>query len=159
MPIMAHVPTPRNDQAGEKGRKAMTVFYRSPLVLITHEVFVASYPFRQRFLIRELRDVREFRGRPDRLVIGSTVGTGVTTATAAACWPLLHTPVDWLIAIMAVALSGAFGGACWRMSPPELQLIGTYHGYGVRLFVSRDARVFGQVKRALMCAREANECW
>jgi hypothetical protein len=44
----------------------------------------------------------------------------------------------------------------WRLGGREQELRASYHGYVVRLFSSRDERLFGQVRRALLRATEAH---
>jgi hypothetical protein len=141
----------------------MTVFYRSPLVLVTHEVFEAGHTTRQyfhtsrqRYQITELRDVRVARGGPDRVAIGSTGLAGSAAVVVAACSPVIHSPQAWMAAVLLIAAPGLFGGACWRLNPPEWQLVASYHGYDVQLYTSSDTRTFNQVKRAVMRALEAN---
>jgi hypothetical protein len=43
----------------------------------------------------------------------------------------------------------------WRFGGRDCELRARYHGQPVVLFQSRDARVFGQVRRALLRATEA----
>jgi len=44
----------------------------------------------------------------------------------------------------------------WRFGGRVYELRAGYRGYLVRLFTSRDSRVFGQVRRALLRATEAH---
>jgi hypothetical protein len=138
-------------------RTAMTEYYRSDVALITHEVLEIWIPQYQRFAIRDLHDVRVVRAGPDPLVIISAVLTGTLAVGVAVCSPFLHTPAAWSAAIAVVAIPGVLGGACWRLYPPQWELVATYRTLRVRIFATRDSRTFGQIRRALLRAMEANE--
>jgi hypothetical protein len=59
----------------------MTLYYRGPQVVVTHEVFDVWWPCRHRFLIKDLEDVRELHGRrlirPELELIGTYRGAPV----------------------------------------------------------------------------------
>jgi hypothetical protein len=134
----------------------MIVYYQGPMAHITDRALETWCPNRQRFAITELYDVHIVRGSADRLAVGTTRIAGSSAVVAAACWPFLHTPGAWAVAVTMVVVPGAFSGACWRLNRPELELRATYRGYRVQLFSSRDAQMFGQVRRGLMRAIEAH---
>src|SRR6266545_743185 len=113
-------------------------------------------PGRQRFLIRELHDVHVVREGPDRLTVTLTVVAGTLAVTVAASWPFLHSTAAWFVAVTFVAVPAVLAALCWWWNPPRLELRATYRDRPVRLFQSRDGRVFGQVMRALIRAIEAN---
>jgi hypothetical protein len=133
----------------------MVTYYRGPSALITHQAFEVWCPYRQRFAIAELYDVHVVRGGADPLAVGTSRVAGVSALVAAAGWPFLHTTTSWLVALAFVAVPGVFSGACWRLNRPEWELRATYRSYQVQLFCSRDLRTFGQVRRALTRAVEA----
>jgi hypothetical protein len=135
----------------------MIEYYRSDVALITNEVLELWCPDRQRFAIRDLHDVRVVRAGPDPLVIVSAVLVGTLAVGVAICSPFLHTPAAWFAAIGVVVIPGVLGGVCWRLYPPQWELIARYQTLQVRLFATRDARTFGQIRRALLRAMEANE--
>jgi hypothetical protein len=137
----------------------MVTYYRGPTVRVTHEVFEVWSPRPQRYAIADLRDVHVVRGRPDPLALASAAATGVVLAGVAASWPFLHSAGAWLVATALIAVPAAMGGACWRINPPEWALRATYRSYQVELFRCPDARVFGQVRRALMRALEEVGEW
>jgi hypothetical protein len=137
----------------------MVTYYRGPTARITHEVFEVWGPHFQRYSIADLRDVHVVRGGPDPLALASAGATGVVMAAVAASWPFLHSPEAWLVAAALVAAPAVLGGACWRINPPEWALRATYRSYQVELFRCPDARVFGQVRRALLRALEEVEEW
>jgi hypothetical protein len=132
----------------------MTVYYRAPCVRVTHELFELWSPHYRAFPIRELRDVRVGRGGSDPIAIRSTSLAGVAAAAFAVSWPFFEEPAAWLIAASLVAASAAASGACWRTHPRMYELWATVHGVHVLLFRSRDARAFGQLRRALVRALE-----
>jgi len=135
----------------------MVVYYRGPTALITDRTMDVWCPYRQRFVIDELYDVHVVRGSADPLAVGTTRIAGSTALVVAACWPFLHTPAAWTVAITFVAVPSLVSGACWRLSRPELELRATYQGLQVQLYRSRDSLLFGQVKRGLMRALEGME--
>jgi hypothetical protein len=137
----------------------MVIYYRGPTVRITHEVFEVWSPQRQRYPIAELRNVYVVRGRPDPLALASGGATAVVLAAVAGSWPFLHSPGAWLVAAALVAVPATLGGACWRINPPDWALRATYRSYQVELFRCPDARVFGQVRRALLGALEEVDEW
>ena len=133
----------------------MVVYYRGPTALITDRVLEVWSPHRQRFAIADLYDVHVVRGGADPLAVGPARITAGVAVLIAASWPLLRTPVAWLVAIAFLAASGIVALVCWRLARCEWELRATYQGYQVQLYRSRDLRVFGQVKRALNRALEA----
>src|SRR6266545_2081202 len=125
-------------------------------LLVTGEAMEVKAPSRQRFLIRELHDVHVVREGPDRLTVTLTVVAGTLAVTVAASWPFLHSTAAWFVAVTFVAVPAVLAALCWWWNPPRLELRATYRDRPVRLFQSRDGRVFGQVMRALIRAIEAN---
>jgi hypothetical protein len=134
----------------------MTTFYRGHLALVTHEVFESWSPCRQRFLLRHLSEVGVVRCVPDLCGLGLTWLAWPTAMAFAASWPFLHSPLAWATALAVAAMPAVVGGAWWYRRPPAWELVAAYGGYQVRLFVTPDKRIFGQVRRALLRAMEAN---
>jgi hypothetical protein len=137
----------------------MTLYYRGACVLITHEVFEVQCPYRQVFAIRDLRDVYELRSGPDPTAVASTVIALAASVVVAAMWPILRSPAAWFAAIVLIAGLAIVSVALWAMNPSESELRATYRGLQVQLYRTRDAQTFGQVKRALIRALEANRRW
>jgi hypothetical protein len=137
----------------------MTIYFRGPCVVVTDKVFEVRYPYRQRFTIRELRDVYVVRSGPDPTAVGATVIALAASVVVAAMWPLLRSPGAWLVAIAVIAALAMTSGTCWALNPTEWELRATYRGFQVQLFRTRDAQQFGQVKRALQRALEADRLW
>ena len=134
----------------------VVVYYRGPTALITDRVLEVWCPDRQRFAIAELRDVHVVQGGADPLAVGPARITAVVAVLVAASWPLLRTPLAWVVAIGFLSISGIVALVCARFARREWELRASYLGYDVQLFRTRDVQVFGQVKRGLMRALEAN---
>jgi hypothetical protein len=127
------------------------LLYRSATLLITHEVFQSPTA---RYRIAELDYVRV-------VVHGRNVGTAVAGRVAAAVLALAFgvwavaapTEAQTIVATVMVA-SSLVGGACIRVTPPRHEIWASRGRDDVCLLVTRDGRVFGQVRRALMRAME-----
>jgi hypothetical protein len=138
-------------------------------VLVTHKVFEAHYPSYRSFAIRELRHVRVIQEQADVLGIGSApvriVSTGLAGAAAMAAavgWTIFDSPLTSVAALMVLAMSSVVSGACWRTRGHAhlYELRAVHYGQPVCLFQTTDARVFGQVSRALCRAMEQyGEVW
>jgi hypothetical protein len=137
----------------------MTVYYRGPEAMITHEVFRVYVPQRRTFRIEELSDVHVLRGdlHPVRVVAAHTAGGALVVV--AASWPFVHTPTAFLLMLMLVAAPSAVSGACSRLTPRPYELRATYRSLEVRLYRSTDERMFGQVKRGLIRSLEGMEAF
>jgi hypothetical protein len=105
-------------------------------------------------VIAELRDVHVVRGSADRLAVGTTQVAGASAVVALAALPFLDSSTALLVFGSILLVPGAMTAACWRFNHPEYELRAIYHGESVRLYASRDARIFGQVRRALLRATE-----
>jgi hypothetical protein len=134
----------------------MTVFYRSQELLISREAFVPLFsPYR--FALADLSRIQ---------VVRSTAGqSGRRTAThaavgalaaAVAVGALVNAPRSWAIAIIAIIVTVAVVGVTHALRRPRWQLLATHRGTSICLYSTTDARTFGQVKRALVRALEAN---
>jgi hypothetical protein len=132
----------------------MTIYYRGPDVLITDKVFAILKPPAARFRIDELREPHIVRGDLPSVRVVTRHAAGVAVVLAAAGWPFLSSPRDYLAAVLLVAAPSAANGACCRLAPRAFELRATYRTYEVRLFYSTNATTFGQVKRGLVRAME-----
>lgn len=141
----------------------MTIFYRGHCVRITHKVIEVWCPIHQSFAIRDLSHVQvaEWATNPpmiDAVRIGSTGAAGATAVAVGVGWPALDTsPLLALAALGLLALSVAVSGACWQVRRTQYELVAVCHDRPVLLYRSSNARVFGQVKRALLRAIEAGQ--
>lgn len=132
----------------------MPTYYRGPEVLITHELFVIWTPYPHAFQINELGNVHVVRGHvhPSRTLSAHLAGAALVLA--AASWPLLQSPGDYLAAAMFIAAPPLASGTAWRLRRRRYELRATYRKLDVVLYASTDARVFWQVTRGLMRALE-----
>jgi hypothetical protein len=150
----------------------MTVFYEGPCAHITHEVFEARCPHHRYFMIRDIRRLYLAHrpagsGAPGRSQIraGSAGIAGAAAVAATIGWPILDAtsmpPVATVglatTLILGVASSMAFAACVWVRPGRVHELWGVYRGRTVCLFGTTDARMFGQVKRALVRAIEQIE--
>ena len=86
-------------------------------------------------------------------VLASLAALGVALATATQC--LWVRGAILLLAFFAAAAPALILAMTGRLRPCRYELWGRYGGRPVRLFVTDDERVYGQVTRALRRAREA----
>ncbi|MBT8228053.1 MAG: hypothetical protein HKP61_19055 [Dactylosporangium sp.] len=134
----------------------MPLYYRGPDAFITHEAFEVLTPYPQRFNVQDLRELRVVRHSLDRTVTASIHTATGALIIVALSWSLLNSVEAWLLAVLLVATPSAVGGACMRIRPRAQELRAVYHNHDVLLYSSDDARVFGQVQRALVRAREGH---
>jgi hypothetical protein len=128
----------------------MTVYYRGPAVHITDDLFEVHTPEPQVFHIRELTSVQ---------VVPGSLGTPVARLFAVAAipmavaLPLVEAPAGLLV--VALTTVGASVAVVWLRNPGRpYELHAVHRGVRVQLFGCRDARTFGQVRRALARAIE-----
>jgi hypothetical protein len=79
---------------------------------------------------------------------------GAALVLAAASWPLLHSPGDYMAAAMFVAAPSLASGTVWRLRPRIYELRAMYRQLDVTLYASTDATTFWQVTRGLTRALE-----
>jgi len=72
-------------------------------------------------------------------------------------WSVMHSIPAVVIGALLTLIAVGYGSAAFRLYPTPLELHATYRGDDVRLWYTRDALMFGQVKRALVRAMEAME--
>jgi len=135
----------------------MAEFYRGHTLSITSDVMEVWWPRHQRFSIEDLRDVYVFRDVASPVVVRGIGASAVMLVATAVSWQLLRSPAVALIGVLVVLAPAVIGGACIRTRRPPWELRALYQGRDVQLFSSRDQVAFGQVKRALVRAIEANE--
>jgi hypothetical protein len=134
----------------------MVTYYQGRTVLVTHDVFETRWPIQLSFRIEDLYDVHVTRGGGrSRQTARSFAVPGFLVFVLIAGWPLLH-GAPALRAILLVAATFALFIAFYRRGRPLWELRATYLGDPVELFSSTDVQTFGQVKRALIRALEAN---
>jgi hypothetical protein len=131
----------------------MTIFYRSNELVIDNEAMVELLSA-QRFALRDLSRVSITRRDDDqsrRLATPALVGALVVAATGT----YVGSPAGWLATAMAVVMLVGVGGVARLLRRPRWQLLAVYRGTDVCLLSTTDARTFGQVRRGLLRALEA----
>jgi len=127
----------------------MTVYYRGPNVLITHEVFQVMSPQPRTFSIRELRGVCVVEGgRRPWIAVPAWFGSALVAATAVALPVALVSPHVFVI-VLVLAAASVISVACLRDSSAPYELRALHRGQEVTLYRCRDLQTFGQVRRAL----------
>ena len=126
----------------------MSVFYRSPRVLITEDVFEVACTAWCRYAIRDLRDVhivRQDPGKPigDRLLGLSALVAGLLVV------PVIGGSSAELVVLTLVVLAAAVAVTVRRSPPVTWRLMATHRGRRMVLFTSVDQGEFEQVCRAL----------
>jgi hypothetical protein len=81
------------------------------------------------------------------------IGALALTVTAG---PLIDSPAVWAAAILAVIGSAGISGISHVLSRRRWQLRAEYDGTPILLYSTTDSQTFGQVKRGLVRALEAN---
>jgi hypothetical protein len=126
----------------------MTVYYRGPDVLITHEVFHVMSPQPQTFSIGELRGVCVVEGgRRPWIAVPAWFGSALVAVLAVALPVALVSPHVFVI-VLVLAATSVVSVACLRDSSPY-ELRALHRGRQVTLFRCRNVQTFGQVRRAL----------
>ena len=127
----------------------MTVYYRGPEVVITHEVFHVLTPQPRAFLIRELRGVCVVEGWRRRWVaVPAWLGSALV-AVLAVTLPISFVSAPVFVIVLVLAAASVVSVACLRDASGTYELRAVYGGREVTIFRSGDAQTFGQVKRAL----------
>jgi hypothetical protein len=135
----------------------MSVFYRGPRALITHEVIEVPHPQWRRFAIKDLAAVHIVQHGPDvnvarRRAFGlAALGSIFVTVPA-----IGHSSPIVAVAVMIGSLT--YAGACLRSaSGVAWSLVAAYRGRTLVLFQSSSQREFDQVCRALLRALELHQ--
>ena len=131
----------------------MSVFYRSPHVLITGEVLEVAGTVWRRFAIRDLRQVRIVRQEPAGFSTQRVLGLSALVAS------LVTVPVvgrvSGVLAIVTLTLLLVIVLMNLRFAPRVTwELIARYRGSSIVLFASTDQHEFEQVCRALQRSLE-----
>ncbi|MFI6076552.1 DUF6232 family protein [Actinoplanes sp. NPDC051343] len=131
----------------------MPVFYRGRRALITQHVFETESVGRLQYAIKDLADVHIVRLDPEA-VRGAYV-LGLSALAAAFLVVPIVGPASKVVAGVAAAvlLAGSATSARRRL-PVRWELVATYEGRRVTLFVSGDQTEFDQVCRGLLRALE-----
>jgi uncharacterized protein DUF6232 len=129
-------------------------YYRGPDALVTDRLFVWHTTPAKGFLVRELRNVGMVRDEADPLRPYTAHVAAAALVLVGATWLMLDTPAAYVLGFLAVAVPGSFTAFSMRSRPRRWELRANYRGLEVVLYASSDARVFGQVARALRRAVE-----
>ena len=142
----------------------MTIYYRGRCARITHEVFEQKGLVPQSFKLTELRGIRVTRGAQAILDVGtppvrlfSKYLAAPAAVAASAGWLVFHSPPMFLAASLLLVSSLAAWVCCRPTAVRPYELWVLYRGQWTLLFAEPDRSVFGQVKRALGRAIEAQE--
>lgn len=132
----------------------MSLYYRGPDVLITHEAFTLRAPHRQSFPLAELHDVHIVRAArrsgPAMSAPGAcAVAVVVAVILAVVGWLALDTVLAPLVILPIVAVPTAIAARGGGGADHTLELRATVRRQLVALYVSSDPVRFGQVSRAL----------
>jgi hypothetical protein len=139
----------------------MRSFYEGPYARITSRTFESYWPVYKSFAIRELRCVHRAQGPvvPQgtgraRARFGSTGVAGAAAVAVALGWPVFHSAIISLGALVVLVASFTVSTACLRSYTRWYELWADYHGQPVCLFQTTDVRLFGEVSRAFVRALE-----
>jgi hypothetical protein len=135
----------------------MVTYYQGHTIRITHEVIEVWWPDYRRFAIADLHEVYVCRGDADPAAIRSIGAACVAVVVFVGSWSVLHSIGALVVGVLLSAAAVAYGSSAFRLYPTPFELRATYRGDHVRIWYTRDALTFGQVKRALVRAMEALE--
>jgi Na+/H+ antiporter NhaD/arsenite permease-like protein len=133
----------------------MTVFYRSKELVIDNEAIVELLS-EQRFALSELSRIHISRrnDEPRRVARQAIVGAVIIVIATGS---VLDTSAGWATAVLSVLLLLlGLGGTAHVLRRPRWQLLAVYRGMDVCLCSTTDTHMFGQVRRGLLRALEAN---
>ncbi|HEX2416975.1 MAG TPA: DUF6232 family protein [Micromonosporaceae bacterium] len=136
---------------GSPSEPRARTFYVTDDVVVTETWLVVG---RRRMLISELHNPQVSQARASRVPAALGVAAAIIPALAAATQ--VGTLTGWVAIILGVSL--VLGVAVWLRATEvtHLVLCADYQGTpAAPVFWSRDPRVFGQVTRAVLRAREA----
>ena len=142
----------------------MRVYYVGRTARITESRIESKCPAYQSFPIRELEHIHTVRqvriiamaaSVPVRVCSVGVSGLGVLAVLTG--WPLLDRPMVTVIGGVVLALALMVATASARASRAPLEIRAYYRGRLVCLFSTTDRLVLGQVKRAILRARDAAE--
>jgi hypothetical protein len=128
------------------------VYYHRNGVLVTSRYLQVGV---DRYEIGELTDLRQASGGTHP---GLVVGLVIAVAEAVFVAPfvgVLHSPLAWLAAVVALGIPCLVGLVCAQRWPAQHELLADHHGRPTVLFATRDPLEFGQVARSVRRAVEA----
>jgi Family of unknown function (DUF6232) len=138
----------------------MTLYYRGPAARITDKALEVWRPTRYSYAIHELNEVSivESRGPvPGTRVVFASCGLAAFAALVAVVgWPVFGDAPISVVALVAMIGAAAVAGCVRRPHAARYELWAIYRGQEICLFRTTDAQTFGQVRRALQRAVEAN---
>lgn len=132
----------------------MTIFYLSPDLTIDDRAYVTTGGH---YLLDDLRDLHVVRGKRDQLPRSGAHAALGALVLAAVSGPVLDTPAGWAIGALTFLIVAGTGGISLLNRRPRWELRAAYRGADVCLLSTTDERTFGQVRRGLLRAVEANE--
>src|SRR5262245_30601338 len=142
----------------------MTLFYRGPGALITHDVFLSRQPSYRQFAVRELKQVHTQRQSTLEALGASTpvrvcsAGLGAIAAVlAVGGYPVLHTPAVSIGALVVLALAGIVSAVARDLRGRPRRLWAVYRDQLVCVFETTDPTEFRQVVRATVRVLEWTE--
>jgi len=137
----------------------VTIFYRGPYALITHDAFVVRCPVPESYPVRELRSIQiaqsepsESAARQGTVVTGAIILAGGAIPATVLAWQMTGSP-NYVIAGFVIAAASATVG-CLRPARQPFELQAIFRGRFVCLLRTTDERELGQVSRALLRAVE-----
>jgi hypothetical protein len=133
----------------------MTLFYRGPGALITHDVFMSRQPNYRQFAVRDLKQVHTQRQSTWEAFGASTpvrvcsAGLGAIAAVLAVSgYPLLHMPAVSVAALVVLAGAGIVSAVARDLRGRPRRLWAVYHDQLVCVFETTNPAEFRQVVRA-----------
>jgi Family of unknown function (DUF6232) len=133
----------------------MTVFYRSKELVINNEAIVELLSA-QRFALTELSRIHIVRKDDDQLKRPASHVAGSALALIAITGLLLDSPAGWAAMALALITIVTAAAAAHLLRRRRWQLLAQHRGMHVCLFSTTDEHTFGQVRRGLVRALEAN---
>jgi Family of unknown function (DUF6232) len=135
----------------------MSVLYRGPRALITHEVIEVPQPEWHRFAIKDLAAVHIVQHGPDVNVARRRTFGLIALGSVFVTVPVIG-PSSPIVAVVVMIGSLTYAGACLRSaSGVGWTLVAAYRGRTVVLFESTSQREFYQVCRALLRALQQRQ--
>jgi hypothetical protein len=135
----------------------MRTYFRTGELMITEREVILLHKPRVRFAIAELDHVHTVRSRiGPGWARASHSAAGCAAVFATAVPATFNVPAAWLLAVLVLALSISSAGMFSRKYLRVWELRAMYRGMNVCLFSTTDVQTFGQVRRALIRALEAN---
>lgn len=132
----------------------MTLFYASRDLLIDDREYVTPGGS---YRLDDLSNVHVFRGRPDQFPRAGTHAAAGALVLALAVGPLLDSPTAYALGVLTTLLVVGMSGVSLLKRRPRWEIRASYQGSNVCLLSTTDEQTFGQVRRGLLRAREANQ--